>query len=397
VSRTLQVRLMPWRPRLRAALQLRAHAGEPRERPLAEGEVVVDVTAKPEPWLQADVWLVDDPQRAARLEARLGERPADEPAFVVTGNGDGSPQPGERVLVVVEAHNLSIGPAEATRAVLRNRAGELALLEVGAIELGAIAPGKSVRAAFGLTVRDDAAIAAPIELELMVGDAHTRQVVTRAFTVAVQPPGPAPEPKNSLVWLAGGQVPVHFGPDASSPVLAELPGAMELRTEAALPGWWVVRTGVERFGYIAVDRTSDKEPLRGRPGLSRGLGAALPVSTWGLPPLLLAPRLRFGREPPRAVADEAVELELVALHPRALKDLTVYVRGATPAAIESKVAYLAVPAPVLVPSGDRPQEFRATVRVPLEPGANAVRVVARDQDEVEATREAWIVRETAAR
>ncbi len=187
-SQTLNLVMMAWHSDLHDRLRFDAYAGEPRESPLAQVDVGFDIVAQPRPQLGYEMWIVDDPEADAPPRPPGDPRFDDEP-FVLSGNGDGRIQAGERVLLAFEVHNRGEGPSAASFVRVRNLSGKLALLEEGELSLGSIAPGKRARGSIGLTVGPGAPEGGSLDFNLLVGDGVLRERVDEELSIPLAAAG----------------------------------------------------------------------------------------------------------------------------------------------------------------------------------------------------------------
>jgi carboxyl-terminal processing protease len=85
------------------------------------------------------------------------------------GDGDGIPEPGERIDLAIELRNVSDVAALEAFAKLRNLSGPAVDLRMGTLELGAPGPGETVTGRFEFGIAEELEVD-QLELELVVGD-----------------------------------------------------------------------------------------------------------------------------------------------------------------------------------------------------------------------------------
>ena len=383
IKRDLKLQVMPWHSDFTDVLAIDLHVGEPLGPPDARAEVRFGVEGASRPGLSYDWWIVDDPALAKAAPARpeVTLLPGEAP-FVVSGNGDGMLQAGERVLLSFVARNDGPGPSPDVRAILRNGSAQQGLLEEGAVTLGELRPGQSGQASFGITVNDDADPSLPFEVELVVGDAQVRARAGDELRLRILPKAPTLQAEAGTVQVADEPLRVYGGAHASSPVLLELPVGATVPVVGQLGRWRAIeapRRG-RRF-FVPSDLGT---------WTAGGKRPADPLAKQERAPLVLPPRLTL-ESVPRVVQDATFTLRGTATHPRRVRDVAVLVRPPGPSQMDHKVHYAANP----IRQGAKAQTLTFEAEVPLEPGGNRVTILVRDGRKVERREDVWVFREPA--
>ncbi len=384
--RELQLHVMPWHTNFTDVLAFDLHVGEPGDTPQARAEVRFDVEGAPRPALAYDWWIVDDPALVSAAPSRPDTPPIPgQPAFAVSGNGDGMLQPGERVLLALSARNDGPGPSPDVRGILRNHSAQQGLLEEGAVTLGTLEPGQTKRAAFGITVNDDADPSQPFEVELVIGDAQVRARARDELPLRVLPKAHTLVAERETVTVQGEEpLRVYNGAHASAPVVLELAPGATLPTIGQLGAWRVVELGAKgRRMFVPADlgavalrpgKRAAKEPLGKREHLALVQPPGLTVESV-----------------PRVVKDAQITLRGTATHPRRVRDIAVLVRPPGTSQIDTKVDYVAN-AHV---TGAEAQVLSFETEVPLSLGGNRITILVRDGHKVERREDVWVFREPA--
>ncbi|HET6582588.1 MAG TPA: hypothetical protein VFG69_04055, partial [Nannocystaceae bacterium] len=377
-KREINLHVMPWHSDFTDELTVAAHVGEPTETPAARASVLFEVEGANRPELAYDFWIVDEPA----LQKTAPKRPPPEAgtaatAFVVTGNGDGMLQPGEHVLVAYVAKNVGKGPSPDVRALVRNLSGRQGLLEEGFAELGALAPGATRAGSFGLTVADDADVAHPLELEIVVGDARLRTSVQDRLRFRVLDESPVLAPGRAHLKVGGDGARLYDGAHPSATIVATAGNGAELDVVGTIGGFRIVEDVASgRRMYVP----ADLDGLVEAPGKGdEGITPRTPV----LPPTVTI------ESAPRMTKSATVELRGVITHPERARDVVVLVRPPGPSQRDRKIHYGANEAV----DGEAARKLPFVTQVPLAPGGNRISVLARDGAKVVHRRDLWIFRQ----
>lgn len=379
VRRTVKLHVMPWHADFTDAIAVEVHAGVPDEQPDASAEARFEIAGTQRPALSYEYWIIDDPRLASVAPARPPAEGGGPPTpITIEGNGDGVLQRGEKVLLAFVAHNDGPGASPDVRALLRNLSGRQGLLEEGFYALGSLAPGASRAGAFGLTMRDEADPSVPLELELVVGDAHLRTSTQDRLRFRVLESAPAAKSVSRRVQVGATAARLYAGAHPSSTVVATAGAGVQLDVVAEQGGFLVIDGGgLGRRMFLPADLD--------------GLGPAGPRDS------KLAPARRIQVLPPtveleptpRTTRDATIAIAGTVRHVERVRDVVVLVRPPGATRTDRKVFYLANDAS----DGalGRALPFRADV--PLEPGGNRISVLARDGAKVMHRRDLWVFRE----
>ncbi len=378
-TRTVKLHVMPWHADFTDAIGVQVHAGAPAITPAAEAQARFEIVGTERPALSYEYWIVDDPELAASAPARPNSEGGGPPTpFTITGNGDGVLQPGETVLLAFVAHNDGPGPGRDVRALLRNLSGRQGLIEEGFYALGTIAPGGARAGAFGLTMRAEADPAVPLELELVLGDAHLRTSTQDRLRFRVLATAPVATPVARRVQIGASSARLYAGAHPSSTVVATAAEGVQLDIVAEQGGYLVVDGGGQgRWMFLP----ADLDGLVPASGKKEGRTIARRIQV--LPPTVeLVPT-------PRTTTAATVTVAGTVRHAERARDVVVVVRPPGAGRRDRKIYYLANEASE--GAAGRALEFRADV--PLEPGGNRISVLARDGAKIMQRRDLWVYRE----
>lgn len=339
----------------------------------------------PRPKLAFDYWIVDSPKQSKAAPKRpkhLKIEGVEE--FRVQGDGDGQIDAGEKVLLAFKVKNIGEATAKIPGIVVRNRSREQALLEEGAASLKELKPGQARFAAIAMTVAEKADPKKPLQLELMVGDRQSGEVVKREVEMPLDdkdsPSSSWQEAEEPSLFQSTEDLMLRAEPQAQSPVLLEVPAQTVLRSRGQKGTWTALQGEQGRLFWIHFDGTqleraakrARAKPLVGRANMVRG------------------PKLSL--EGPSVAAGAELEVRGEARDDRALRDLVVWAIPDRAGQWPKKLLYREFSAND--PGGGRHTDWSS--RVALEPGYQKIKVVARDEHKVETTQEKWVYRPEAA-
>lgn len=384
ITRELQIQMMPWRPDLTTRLELVVHAGEPDTEPDGQAHLALSVRGRPQPDLAFDYWIVDDPKALGRAPKRPElELLPDQEAFTVAGNGDGSLQPGERVLLAFRVHNRGKAIAEDLRVLVRNRSGAHALLEEGELDLGSLVGGGSKAGAVGLAISPRAIPGTKLDLESIVGDARVRVSVARELPLVVVAPTPEElvfeRGRYQVVPATGAErTSLWFESRSSAPVVAQLPRGQVVDVVARRGPWAAIELRGARRLWLAA---SDLKPV------AKGKSRRRAAEPKGLLSIVDPPHVQLS-EVSLATDADSVALRGDVTDDVRVRDVVVHVRVPGSRAPERKVYHRANPSA----KGEHSRSLAFSADVPLEPGSNLVTITTRDEDKVAREKRIWVYR-----
>ena len=285
------------------------------------------------------------------------------------GDGDGLPDPGEKLTISVDVKNTGAGPSsEVTFGSLKNEADEKVFLSKGRYKYGAIEPGQTVHGTFELELKPGYA-EATMPLRLTVFDEKLEEILIERLEIPVDRSGLASLPLKGT-WKAALDLPIRAAPLDGAPAVATAKKGSVLAVDGKVGGFARVEWAKGRFGFVTL-KDGEKLLPQGKPVL-----AGVQAEMWRTPP-------RIAIDVDTSVGGAAVENDRFTLSGTVsdpdLRDVYVFVN-------DQKVYFS--------PGGAEPLRF--TADFPLKEGSNHVVVVAREGEELAARRAFTVLRRKAA-
>ena len=324
---------------------------------LAPGsQTTIDISSEglPRPQFAYGYQILDDPKLGAN----------------VRGNADGALQVGERVRMRVNFKNTGEGKAIDTWVTLRNLAGDAVFLHSGRENVKAVAPGESRVVEFDLEVKKPAENGA-VKLQLGVADAKIGASLAEKLSF--------PLAASTVTFAAGsGHVLAASGADLYASPLKEQsqkvaraePGSA-LKVLGVADGWYRVELEGKRFAFAKA--TDVKPGGSGKPKINELLAIS-------------PPRITLVGAVTQTDADR-VHISGAATDDEAVRD--VYISVYNPArnlfGSSEKVFYQAS-------SDPKTGRLEFAADIPLTPGNNIIEIRARENDDVAATKQMWVLR-----
>ena len=320
----------------------------------------------------------DASSRTEPLKVRV--EAADRPVFAYShqlidgGNGDGLVQRQERHRLRVAIRNTGDGASRDTTAVLRNASGDGVLVRKGRFEIGALEPGASEIVEFVFDVTDELR-ASELVVEMTVYDRVLQESVNETLSYPIASPSPGPTPKRGWIRISSDDTPIYEGASTSSERIAHAHRGASFPITGELGGWIRLDLGESRPGFVRADSVA--RARSGRPG------AVEP--TWQVRP----PSLELAL-PSLETRRETFALEGVATDETRVEDVYIFVTNRDAQVENRKVFYQSNR------GTGTPRELEFSTDIPLWPGTNRVTVVARENDDVKATRTVYLYRHTSS-
>ena len=282
------------------------------------------------------------------------------------GNNDGLIQRGERVDIAVHVTNVGEGTAESTLVTIKNESGEAVYIEKGRHKGGALRPGETNSARFTLKVRDSLT-SQDIQLKVGMADLKLRTWIRDDLTLPVFPAAyPKSEKDKGSVEVTGGPVQVHAGPHRDTAPVAIVARGAVLKVIAKAGEWLKLEldSGADNWawtGWALSSSVVSSDKAASKDAVTR----------------------MFNHEPPTLTLNEP---EAGSLHTSAAnwpidgiarfagsgeeRRYVVIFRG------EDKVFFRSAR-----PEDSERSDLAFSTRVPLNPGRNVIRVVAREGED----------------
>lgn len=141
----------------------------------------------------------------------------DDGRFGSIGNGNGIPEAGEKIALVLRVKNIGTGKSENTIVSLKNLSGNKIFLEKGRIELENLAPGEIRETNFTF---NDKKSESPIEFEIQIIDEIFREGVTSKLTVPNNTNVSAFKEVKDDIKVTKDNTPIRGGGFPEAPIIA---------------------------------------------------------------------------------------------------------------------------------------------------------------------------------
>lgn len=309
-------------------------------------------------------------------ELNFGELP--RPAFAFnwqvvddcsTCNRDGVAQRGESLTLLLDVTNTGKGTAAESFAQIKNMGEPAIFIDKGRFKLGEIAPGQTRTAQFQLTVKEEYK-ADSFALKLAIVDEPLEEFAAEKLQLPVtEAPVAQLEPRQGTVRVAE-KTELLASPQADAAVVARLPQAAVLATEAATKGFYRVQLDSGRFAFV---RSGDAREVRSKAAPPKAL-------TWVA--RRTPPEIRLDQDTANGglvATGDRFTLSGEVRDAEGLQDVYVLVN-------DQKVYFQGVPAKQ---EGERKVKFSASFS--LKEGNNNVLVVARESADF-ASRRTLVIR-----
>jgi carboxyl-terminal processing protease len=300
------------------------------------------------------------------LETTITTSKVSRPAFGFSwqiqdseGNDDGLIQPGEKIKLEVKVHNQGEGKAYRAKAMLKNDAGKDLFLEAGKgrVEMKEILPGHSKDCAFAFRVRQDTTRdTLPVELTIWDADLGTTQTAKLELPIHRKTES---QPVKSKVGLEvkKHRAEVRSGGDVGAPLIAFAKKGSVFLGDRRRGKWYRIKGKTQSAGWIHAGSVKVVPARRARPAVP---SAFLPFVQLTPPKILL--------EEPDALLMPGPIFTLkgkIEDADQKLRDVAVWV-GDDKVFLQSGE------------SSENPHELKLNVPIKLDPGPNAITVVARE-------------------
>jgi carboxyl-terminal processing protease len=286
-----------------------------------------------------------------------------------TCNRDGVAQRGESLTLLLDVTNTGKGTALDSFAQIKNMGEPAIFIDKGRYKLGEIPPGETRTAKFQLTVKEEYK-ADSFALKLAIVDEPLEEFATEKLRLPVtEAPVAQLEPKQGTVRL-GEKAELLASPQADAAVVARLPQAAVLATEAAAKSFYRVQLDNGRFAFV---RSGDAREARTKAAPPKAL-------TWVA--RRTPPEIRLDQDTAGGglvATGDRFTLSGEVRDVEGMQDMYVLVN-------DQKVYFQGVPAKQ---EGERKVKFSATFA--LKEGNNNVLVVARESADF-ASRRTLVIR-----
>ncbi len=282
------------------------------------------------------------------------------------GNGDGLLQRGERARLRFTVRNIGRGDALDTLVVVRNRSRTDLRLKQARISLGRIAPGREAHGFLDIeTPRSPRR--RNVVLDLRVADSILGTSVRNRIVLPLAEPDLVVSDMAQQVRVRTAHAELRGGANPKAPLLGRLAAGSILLADGKVHGWYRVRLKGDDNGFVAA---GDLVPLTSKRRILVHLKRHFQIT----PPLLRVDQIS------RLVTADHVRIRAQAVDDERIKDMYVDVSSANRPWHSTKVFY--------EPNRFARDQARMTIStdVPLQPGQNIIRVVARQTAWIQTTK-----------
>ncbi len=308
-----------------------------------------------------------------RPQFAYGFQVLDDPAFGdnIRGNGDGLMQVGERVKLHVHVKNTGEGDAVSPWAILRNLSGEGVFLHTGRVKLKKLPKGQHQVAEFDLELKKAADLDVT-KLQLSVSDTKigTSLTETLRFPRGKQPVTFAKQGGGVLTQAAAD---LYAAPQDGAQVVARSKAGTKFKLLGQTETWYRVQVDNSQHAFL---RKSAGQVVKSAGGKAK----VDPVFDVSPPQISLV-------SPSTSTQGESIQIKGTASDGEAVRD--VYITVTNPSRNlfggAEKVYYQANPNP-------QNGSLAFTADIPLTPGNNRIEIIARENEEVTARKQMWVLR-----
>jgi len=171
----------------------------------------------------------------------------DDGRYGSAGNGNGIPETGEKIALVIRVKNIGNGSSEKTVVSLKNLSGDKIFLEKGRTELENLAPGEIREANFTFNVKN---FESPIDLEIQIIDEIFRDGITSKVSIPNNIKVSNYKENNQYVLLKDDNTPIRGGGFTEAPITALSQKGTELRAVGQNEDWIKVNLNENLMGWI---------------------------------------------------------------------------------------------------------------------------------------------------
>lgn len=183
----------------------------------------------------------------------------DDGRFGSSGNGNGVPEVGEKIALVLRVKNIGTGVSEKTIVSLKNLSGNKIFLEKGRIEIENLEPGEIRETSFTF---NDQKSESPIELEIQIVDEIFRDGVTSKLSVPNNTNlSPFMKGKEDII-VSKENTPIRGGGFTEAPIIALSQKGAKFSALGQNEKWVKVNLEEQLMGWINKDKV---QSLNGAP------------------------------------------------------------------------------------------------------------------------------------
>ena len=171
----------------------------------------------------------------------------DDGRYGSVGNGNGVPELGEKIAIVLRVKNIGNGVSEKTVVSLKNLSGNAIFLEKGRIELENLAPGEIRETIFTFS---DKKSESPIEFEIQIVDEVFRDGITSKLSVPNNTNVSAYRDVKEDIMVTKENTPIRGGGFSEAPIIALSQEGAKFSSVGQNDGWIKINLDEKMSGWI---------------------------------------------------------------------------------------------------------------------------------------------------
>lgn len=287
-------------------------------------------------------------------DGRLGSR----------GNGNGIPEAGEEIVLLVRVKNIGQGTSEKTVLTLKNNSGDKIFLEKGRVEIENLPPGDVRDAAFTFAVNSTEPT---IDLELQIVDDVFKEGLISKSKIPGAGEGSGYVQKELFVTVPGESAQIRGGSFKDAPIVATAEKGATFSALGQNSNWVKIKLDNDFIGWANKDKVIVSESQSG----ASGQGSAQFRKTFEAPPIMSF------TPPPATTSSPTVKLDGKVTSKDGVELVSIFIG-------DNKVA--------LIPSTKK--ELPVSVELNLEEDVNLITVIAKDTKGL-LSKQSFVVRKEA--
>ncbi len=287
-------------------------------------------------------------------DGRLGSR----------GNGNGIPEAGEEIVLLVRVKNIGQGTSEKTVLTLKNNSGDKIFLEKGRVEIENLPPGDVRDAAFTFAVNSTEPT---IDLELQIVDDVFKEGLISKSKIPGAGEGSGYVQKELFVTVPGESAQIRGGSFKDAPIVATAEKGATFSALGQNSNWVKIKLDNDFIGWANKDKVIVSESQSG----AQGQGSPQFRKTFEAPPIMSF------TPPPATTSSPTVKLDGKVTSKDGVELVSIFIG-------DNKVA--------LLPSTKT--ELPVSVDLRLEDDVNLITVIAKDRKGL-LSKQSFVVRKEA--
>ncbi len=175
----------------------------------------------------------------------------DDGRFGSSGNGNGIPEAGETIALVLRVKNIGGGASEKTVLSLKNLSGDTVFLEKGRAEIKNLAAGEIRETNFTFNIKK---AESPIEFEFQIIDEIFRDGITSKISIPNTSGAAAYEDTKGDIVATEANTPIRGGGFSSAPIIALTEEGARFNSLGMSNGWFKIELDENMSGWINKDK-----------------------------------------------------------------------------------------------------------------------------------------------